>query len=491
VLFAAHAEAKERVTIGSKAFPESWILGEALASIARLSGGAAVEHLKNLGGTEIVYGALRAGSIDAYPEYTGTVREVILRSGDTIDLATMRARLASSGVGVSDPLGFEDNYGLAVAAATADARGLHTISDLSRAPDLRAAFTHEFLGRSDGWPGLRARYGLALADVRGVQHELAFEALATGRVDLVDVYTTDAQIARLDLRVLADDRAFFPRYDAVVIYRLDLEQRAPRSLAALRSLAGTIDAQKMARANAALVLDHGTAEDAAAALLHDALGARASSIAAPEARSPAREIARNTARHLELVVLSLLATIVVGVPLGVAAARSRRFGALAIGATGVVQTIPSLALLALLIPLFGIGAVPAILALFLYGLLPIVRATATGLATIPRALRESAEALGLSPFAKLVRVELPMASPLILAGIKTSAVINVGTAAIAALIGAEGLGNPILQGIALRDSSLILQGAVPAALLALAVQALFGVLDRVIVPRGLRLSSSE
>jgi osmoprotectant transport system permease protein len=154
---------------------------------------------------------------------------------------------------------------------------------------------------------------------------------------------------------------------------------------------------------------------------------------------------------------------------------------------GVLQTVPSLALLVLMIPLLGIGAPPAIAALLLYSLLPIVRNVHAGLRAIPEPLRESAEALGLPPAARLLRVELPLASPAILAGIKTSAVINVGTATLGALIGAGGYGQPILTGIRLDDAGLLLEGAVPAALLALAVQGLFDGLERVLAPRGLRL----
>jgi osmoprotectant transport system permease protein len=146
-------------------------------------------------------------------------------------------------------------------------------------------------------------------------------------------------------------------------------------------------------------------------------------------------------------------------------------------------------LLALLVPLpfFGISARTAIAALFLYGLLPIVRNTATGLQDIPRSLRESAIALGLEPGARLRKIFLPIASRSILGGIKTSAVINVGTATLAALIGAGGLGEPILSGLNLNDHVTILQGAIPAAVLALLVQGLFDLLDRVLIPKGLRL----
>ena len=166
-------------------------------------------------------------------------------------------------------------------------------------------------------------------------------------------------------------------------------------------------------------------------------------------------------------------------------------GEIILGITGVVQTIPSLALLALLvsIPVLGIGPQTAIIALFLYGLLPIVRNTASGLQDIPRPIRESAQALGLEPRAQLTKVFLPLASRSILAGIKTSAVINVGTATLAALIGAGGLGEPIISGLNLNDGTLILEGALPAAFLAILVQTAFGFLDRLLIPKGLRLAS--
>ena len=354
------------------------------------------------------------------------------------------------------------------------------IGQLAAHPELRLGLTHEFLGRRDGFPGLAARYGLSDAGVRGLQHELAFEAIAAGAIDVMDVYTTDAQISRIGLVVLEDDRGFFPRYDAVLLYREDLPARAPDAFAGMRRLVGAVDAKAMTRANAALVIDHRAMEDAAALLLPP--GAHA----APARPSAAAAIAKDTLRHVQIVLVSLAAAVLIGVPIGVAASRARRLGPALMTVTSLVQTIPSLALLALLVPIFGIGAWPAIGALFLYGLLPIARNTYTGLVSIAPELTRSADSLGLGEWAKLRRISLPLASPSILAGIKTSAVINVGTATIAALVGADGLGNPILQGIGLRDTSLILRGAIPAAALALAFEWLFAALERVLVPRGLR-----
>jgi osmoprotectant transport system permease protein len=200
----------------------------------------------------------------------------------------------------------------------------------------------------------------------------------------------------------------------------------------------------------------------------------------------ASRLVKHGLEHLFLVAVSLGMAILVSLPLGILAARRERGGQVILSLLGIIQTIPSLALLVFMIPLLGIGGAPAIAALFLYSLLPIVRNTHAGLRDIPLDLRESAIALGLPPAARLKLVELPLAAPSILAGIKTSAVINVGTATLGALIGAGGFGQPILTGIRLDDVGLILEGAVPAALLALLVQGLFEILERFLVSKGLR-----
>jgi osmoprotectant transport system permease protein len=487
-LVCGNAQALPKVAVGSKAFPESWIVGDALTELVERSGSAIAEHKKNLGGTEIAYQALVTGSIDAYPEYSGTVSEVILKAPNRPSLEEMRRALARLGLGISEPLGFDDSYALAVRPAVAKA-GITRISDLKKHPELRVALTHEFLGRADGYPGLAARYGLSMKDVRGVQHELAYEALASGQADLTDIYTTDPQIEQLGLVLLQDDLGFFPRYDAVLLYRLDLDARAPGALEAMTRLVGRIDVAKMTHANAAVALEKRPSDAAAHELLEGALGTQLS--ARDEDGGLISRVGRNVVRHLELVGVSLLFAIVLGIPLGVAASRSRIAALLTLTGAGLLQTIPSLALLAFLIPLFGIGVVPAMVALFLYSLLPIVRNTLTGLTSIPPSLDEAADGIGLGPGAKLWQVSLPMASPSIMAGIKTSAIINVGTATLAALIGAGGLGNPIMQGIALRDTRLLLEGAIPAALLALLVEATFYLLERAVVPRGLRLFVRE
>ena len=483
---AAAGNSDAAVTIGSKAFPESWNLGEALATIVREEGAEDVVHRHNLGGTEIVFQALRSGEIDVYPEYTGTIQEVILKSPRRLGIHEMAEHLRTMGFSVSDPIGFNDSYAIAVTREAARRYGLATLSDLARHPEIRLGLTHEFLGRQDGFPGLARVYGLDRRRVVGIEHELAYAALESGTIDGTDIYTTDAQIERMGLVVLRDDRRFFPRYDAVWLYRSDLGTREPAVLRAVRRLSNVVDEKRMIRANARVVLEKHPFQAAADTLLFEALGRNPAGRAA--SGGMLGSLARNLVRHLELVGLSLAAAILIGVPLGIVAARSRAFGGAILGMVGALQTIPSLALLAFLIPILGIGVVPALAALFLYSLLPIVRNTVVGLTTIPAPLPEVAESIGLSSRAQLFRVRLPLASPAIMAGIKTSAVINIGSATLAALIGAGGLGEPILSGIQLRQNGLILEGAIPAAVLALLAQKGFDLLDRVAVPRGLRLS---
>jgi osmoprotectant transport system permease protein len=364
----------------------------------------------------------------------------------------------------------------------AAALGLRSVSDLARHPELRLAFTNEFLDRADGWPALRDRYRLPHQAVRGLDHDVAYRALAGGQIDATDAYSTDPEIDQRGLVLLIDDLHAFPEYQAVFLYRRDLEARAPTAVAALRSLEGRLPLPVMRRLDGRVQLERVPSGTVAADFLREALGVAW----APPQDGLLRRLARRTGEHLLLVAISLAAAIAVAVPLGVAAARRRAVGRVALGVVGLVQTIPSLALLVFMIPVLGIGARPAVAALFLYGLLPIVRNTHAGLTGIAPELRESAEALGLPRRARLWRVELPLALPSILAGVKTAAVIAVGTATLGALIGAGGYGQPILTGLRLDSVPLILEGAVPAALLAIVVEAGFGFLERIVVSPGLR-----
>jgi osmoprotectant transport system permease protein len=463
------------VVVGSKKFTESYVLGE-IAKRSLSDAGIPAEHRQGMGGTIILWEALRGGQIDAYPEYTGTIATEILRSDFTLSLDQIRNLLEKVGVGMTAPLGFNNTYALVMRRSEAQRLGIRTITDLQRYPELKFGLTHEFLERQDGWRPLRQRYGLPQQNIVGIDHALGYGALANGSIAVKDAYSTDAKIEQNDLLVLEDDLHFFPKYEAVFLFRSSTRADA---LTALRRLEGTLDETRMIRLNAEA---ERTKNYARAADLYFNSRSHIDD-------SFSRKLARWTLRHLQLAGFSLLLAIIVGIPLGIVASRGGVVGHVILGFAGVVQTIPSLALLALLVPLpfFGISIRTAIAALFLYGLLPIVRNTATGLQDIPRALRESAVALGLSPIARLWQVYLPIASRSILSGIKTSAVINIGTATLAALIGAGGLGEPIISGLSLNDHVTILEGAIPAAVLALLVQWCFDVLDRVLIPKGLRI----
>ncbi|HEY0337741.1 MAG TPA: glycine betaine ABC transporter substrate-binding protein [Burkholderiales bacterium] len=483
----------QSINVGSKRFTESYILGEILTQTARQAGEAAVNHQQGLGNTAIVFAALKNGAIDLYPEYTGTLAFELLRLRQAADIDELRRTLATQGLGVGVPLGFNNTYALAMSGVRARQLGISRISDLARHPKLKFGLTQEFLNRKDGWPAAKAAYGLTQIP-RGLDHGLAYEALSTGTVDLIDVYTTDAKIARLGVSVLEDDKRFFPAYDAVVLYRLDFPQRFPRSWAAIRSLEGRIDAARMAAMNAEVELAGKTFSDAARSFLTGQMPGSPDTRSEKNARSSfisvlfGPDLGRLTLQHVALVLGSLAPAIAAGIPLGIWAARSRRTAGVIMALVGLMQTVPALALLAFLITLMGtIGTAPALVALFLYALLPIVRNTATGLVDLPVPLQESARALGLPGFSRLRRVELPLASRSILAGIKTSAVISVGTATIAAFIGAGGYGERIVSGLAVNDTSMLLAGAIPAAVLALVMQWTFEGLEHWFVPRGLRL----
>jgi len=475
-LIAALPTQADTLKIGSKRFTESYILGEVLKR--EVEGVAPVEYRPGLGNTGIVFAALKSGSIDLYPEYTGTIAKEILKLEGNPGVDELSRALAAEGLGAGVPLGFNNTYALAMREERARALGIRTLSELAAHRGLRLGLSQEFIGRADGWPGLKAAYRMPYATPSGLDHGLAYEALAAGKIDVMDVYSTDAKIERYGLRVLEDDRSYFPRYDAVILYRLDVPRRFPGAWRALEKLEGHIDERLMIRMNAAAELE-GRSFTAAAALIDP--GGKSQSTARRRFLDVlfGPDFWRLTGEHLLLVFVSLAASIAVGVPLGVLAAKAPKTGPVIFGVVGIVQTVPSLALLAFLIALVGtIGIVPALIALFLYALLPIVRNTCAGLDGISRGMRQAAMALGLSTRDRMLIVEVPLALPSILAGINTSAVINVGTATIAAFIGAGGYGERIASGLALNDNATLLAGAIPAAALALLIQGAFELLER-------------
>ncbi len=474
----------EPIRISSKNFPESYILAEIFSKT--ITDGFPEQEVKlnlGMGGTGILFEALKSGDIDIYPEYTGTIAEAMLKRPELTTFHDITKALLPLGLVISRPLGFNNTYAFAVKKKTAQKYGLNTISDLAKFPDLRFAFSYEFLKRSDGYYALAKEYGLKHEAVRGMQHSLAYQAIETESVDLIDVYTTDAKIKKLDLKILEDDLDFFPRYDAVILARVDFARNNPAVWQKLKGLEAGIDSSKMVNMNALVDLEKRSFKEAASTFFET--GGAFSKTGGIKYG----QIWTKTKEHLFLVFVSLSFSIIIGVTLGCFAASFPWLRQSIFAVSGVIQTIPSLALLCFLIPFLGIGKAPALTALFLYGLLPIVRNTCSGIESIDNKLKETGYALGLTKFQILFWIEMPISMPGILAGIKTSAVINVGTATLAAFIGCGGLGSFIVTGLALNDISVVLHGAVPSAILALILQSLFEWVDKLLIPKGLRLAN--
>ena len=495
----------DTIAIGSKLFTESRLLAEIMAQLVEARTDLEVERKVGLGGTNIVFGALKDGQIDVYPEYTGTGWSVLLSKQDRVG-SSLRAFLTVQEAFARrwqltwlPPFGFNNSYALAMAGPKARALGVTRVSDLlPHAGELSAGVSHEFLERDDGYPGLSAAYGLELADIRGMEHGLAYEALRTGAVDLVDTYTTDGKLLRYDVVVLEDDRDFFPPYDAAPLVRRETLDAHPELGEALRALAFRIYDATMRKLNHEV--EEGGGDFAGVArrfLIAEGLLEETSSDE-PQAVgdqgffaffwSHRDQMAGFLAEHVLLTAIAVALAVLFAVPLGILLTRRETFAGPILGATGILQTIPSLALLALMIPIpgLGLGARSAIAALFLYALLPIVRNTYTGIREVDSDLIEAAVAMGLTNRQVLVRVELPLATRTIMAGVRTATVISIGVATLAAFVGAGGLGDPIVTGLQLDNIHMILSGAIPAALLAIVVDFGLGKLETVLVPRGLR-----
>ena len=498
----------EPVVVASKPFGESYLLAEAFAQVLE-SRGIAVERKPGLGATEIAFGALRTNAIDVYPEYTGTGLLAILHepldSAMRVDPRRTFAHVARRfselyGVRWMAPLGFQNGYAIAVRRADATRLRLRTLSDLARnGSTLVAGFTSDFIGRPDGLAGLSSAYGMHFKSVRPLAPAVKYVALAESAVDVIDGYSTDGLLAKYDLTTLVDDRAFFPPYEAAALVSPRVARDRPDVIAALSVLSGRLDESAMRSYNRRVEVDGEAIRAVAASLLRN-IGLAADSVTPKVNATPQRssgffafmwerrsETLVLAMRHLQLVLAALLAAVLVAVPLGLLLERARAGAAeWVVGALGVLQTIPSIALLAFMIPLLGVGVWPALVALWLYALYPIARNTYTGVRNADPEAVEACEAMGATAVQRLWWVRMPLAAPVIVAGVRTAAVITVGAATLAAFIGAGGLGEPIVTGLALADSRLILSGALPAALLAILVDGLLALVERTVRPANLR-----
>jgi len=451
----------------------------------------------------VAFSALQRDAIDVYPEYTGTGLLAILHDSLADSLARDPravyehvARVSAQRFGVRwlPPLGFQNTYAVAVRRATAEKYHLRSLSDLAReSPLLVAGFTPDFIGRADGLPGLERVYGLRLRAVRPLAPAVKYQALAAAAVDVVDGYSTDGLLARYDLVTLTDDLHFFPPYEAAALVSPRLAREDPDAVAVLTLLSGRLTESHMRNLNRRVEVDgenvHRVAQDA----LDDLGLTHARGNAEPTASGSSAgfwdylwqqraQLAALTLRHLFLVAAALAAAVLIAIPLGLGLERARSAAEPTVRLLGAIQTVPSIAMLAFMIPLLGIGTAPALVALWLYALYPIARNTYTGVRDADPAAVEAAEALGATPVQRLLMVRLPLAAPVIMAGVRTAAVITVGAATLAAFIGAGGLGEPIVAGLALADTRMVLSGALPAAVLALLVDGALALVERALTP---------
>jgi len=493
------ARQAETIRLGAKNFTEQEILGELVAQLIENGTDLRVVRRFGLGGTDICHAALLGGEIDLYVEYTGTALLNILKRGvianpDRAYRAAARGYRERFDLEWLPPIGFNNTYAIAVRADDAAQRGWRTISDLAaHAADLRGGFTSEFMERPDGLPGLARAYDLALARTTDLDPGLMYDALSRGQVDLICAFATDGRLAEYNLVVLEDDRAFFPPYDAAPVARSAVLARHPRLREVLAALAGTIDDESMRRMNHAVDVLSRSPADVARQWIDERLGDAATVGAAePDAVGDVPgvialaierrgELARKIGEHLILTSLGVSIAVLIGVPLGILIHRRAAARSAVLAFTEIVQTIPSLAMLAFLFAMYGLlGTAPAVTALVLYALLPIVLNTFTGLREVPRQVIEAANGLGFSSRQRLWMVELPLAAPVIIAGIRAATVLTVGIATLSTYIGAGGLGDFIARGLARNDSRLTLLGAVPAAVMAVLLSLLIRLLERLV-----------
>lgn len=494
--------AEATVVVGSKNFAESRLLAEIFSQLLEEKTELKVERRFGLAGTQVCFEALRTGAIDVYPEYTGTGLVSLLgeEPGDGARDVLSRVRrefLSRWDLWWLSPLGFENAYELGVRRTLAKEHDIETISDLvPLAGELTAGVGYEFSERPDGLPGLKETYGLEFGEVRTLQQALKYQAAGDGAVDVLDVYTTDGRLLVHDLVVLEDDRGFFPPYEAAALVRGEALRAHPEVGAVLGLLANAFSEETLRQLNFRLQ-EKGEEEATVATEALAALGLLEADTAAAAPASAQREgflaylwqnrthLLQRLWEHLWLTGLALLLACAVAIPGGLLLERFPRAAEGWIRAVGITQTIPSLALLAFLVPVLGVGAVPAIAALWVYSLFPILRNTYTGIRDADPNAVEAGRALGMSRAQALTWVRLPLAVPVILAGVRTAAVIAVGTATLAAFIGAGGLGEPIVTGLQLVDTDRILSGALPAAALAVMVDLGLAAMERWLRPRGL------
>lgn len=491
IILSCHSAFAESIKIGSKRFPESQLLAEMISVLIEENTDLQVERKFGLGSTSICFAALNSGQIDLYPEYTGTGLTTILKEDMKSNDPEKVYQQVYNGFKEKyhliwlKPIGFNNTYALAISKKF----NVKKISDLKDYKDkLSVAFSHEFINRDDGYQGLVKYYGFSFDNMVGMEHGLVYKSIENGKVDLTDAYSTDGNLIKYGLVLLEDDKKFFPPYFAAPVIREETLNKYHQLEKAINLLAGQINDQEIIKLNYQVEVKGDSYEKVAKQFLLSKKLVKSTEKSESKKEIP---ILKLLTQHIILTLTATLMSIIVGLPLGLFISKYKGLASPVLSVTGVIQTIPSLAILGFMIPILGIGKPPAIAALFLYGLLPIVRNTYTGITSVDPSLKEAGKGMGMTPLQIMFMLELPLSTRIIMAGIRTATVINIGTATLAAFIGAGGLGELIVTGLSLNDNNLILWGAVPAAILALVVDFILAGLENLIEPKGLKIKSNR
>ncbi len=500
-LLTTHLWSKE-LTIGSKAFSESIILSEMLAQVLEENYNYKINRKMNLGGTKVLFDALDGGDIDLYPDYTGTGYIMLLKMQGETDPQAVYDIVKKEyenrfGITWSPSLGFNNTYAIAVRENDPRFKEIKTISDIIPiANKLRFVAAHESMERKDGYKAFKEFYKIPFDDnkAKGVDSGLMYSAIRDDHADMIMSYSTDGRIKAYNLKILEDDKKFFPPYYAAFLVKEKTLEDHPALVEIFELFDDFISEEEMIEMND--LVDRAKREPKNIA--HNFLvqkGIIKGKIKKPQLSkgfiaytlSKKNYLLKITKEHLLLSFGALFLALLVSIPTGVALTRFPKLSKLVFPIINTVQTIPSLALLGFLIPLMGIGYLPAVIALFLYSLLPLIRNTYSGIEGVNSNYIEASRGLGLTPMQILFKVEIPLAMPIILAGVRTASVIVIGTATLAALVGAGGLGEPIFRGVATVNGNLILLGAIPSAILAIVVDKFWEVLEKKLVSPGIRL----
>ena len=495
---------KKEIIISSKIFTENILLAEMLSLLLEEKYTFKVIRKFNLGGTQLVFSALRNKEIDVYPEYTGTGYTMILKlSGETQPKKTFKIVkkefLNKFNLVWSLPLGFENTYTLAVRSSDLRFKKIHRISQLKgKTKSLKLGAGHEFMERQDGFLNFIKKYQLSFQKDQTwtMNQGLMYSALKNKKIDMVMAYSTDGRIKAFDLKTLRDDKSFFPAYEAAYLTRKDFLKQYPMLKKAFKQLEGNITEKEMIFLNNQV--DQLKLDSTQIArnflikknLLEDDIKNLKQQSWLDYYISKKEYFFKIFYEHLLLVVVSLFFALWLAIPIGLWASYNNKVEKTVFFIVNTLQTVPSLALLAIFIPFLGIGFLPAVVTLFIYSLLPIIRNTFEAIKNIDRVLISAGAGMGLNIWQVLRYIQIPLAFPMILAGVRTSAVIVVGTATLAAFIGAGGLGDPIFRGIATLNSKLIFLGAVPACLLAIFIDRFLAFLEKLIIPKGLKLEKN-